>query len=334
MKLRENKIITYWLYTGLFLITVMVLIGGITRLTNSGLSMVEWRLISGSVPPLNDSEWNEVFLKYQKFPEYQKINKGMSLSDFKVIFLWEYIHRLFGRLIGLVFIIPFLIFWIKGWLNKRLKKQLTLLLFLGSTQGFLGWYMVKSGLVDIPAVSHFRLAGHLVTAFILIAYIYWIIMELTKEKKENNNVKINTLIRTFIILIFLQIIYGAFMAGLKAGYLLQPDSNLFEKLFSYSFRDSNDFSLLSNGYDIQAFHRLLAWVIAIIAFFIYNKTKGTKLMDDGKLLLYVVFIQITLGICTLLLGVNIYFAVIHQFFAIILMISALRLLYFSSGNSQ
>tara|TARA_B100001142_G_C14333377_1_gene654941 strand:+ start:339 stop:1343 length:1005 start_codon:yes stop_codon:yes gene_type:complete len=334
MNLRENKIITYWLYTGLFLIIVMVLIGGLTRLTNSGLSMVEWRLISGSVPPLNESEWNEVFIKYQQFPEYQKINKGMSLSDFKVIFFWEYIHRLFGRLIGLVFIIPFLIFWTKGWLNKRLKKQLTLLLFLGSIQGFLGWFMVKSGLVDVPAVSHFRLASHLLTAFILIAYIYWIIMELTEENKGDDNVNIGTLIKTFIILILVQIIYGAFMAGLKAGYLLQPNSNLFEKLFSYSFRDSNDFSLLNNGYDIQAFHRLLAWVIAIFAFFIYKKTKKTQLMNEGRLLLYVVFIQITLGICTLLLGVNIYFAVIHQFFAIILMISALRVLYFSSGNSQ
>lgn len=334
MNLRENKIITYWLYTGLFLIIVMVLIGGLTRLTNSGLSMVEWRLISGSVPPLNESEWNEVFIKYQQFPEYQKINKGMSLSDFKVIFFWEYIHRLFGRLIGLVFIIPFLIFWTKGWLNKRLKKQLTLLLFLGSIQGFLGWFMVKSGLVDVPAVSHFRLASHLLTAFILIAYIYWIIMELTEENKGDDNVNIGTLIKTFIILILVQIIYGAFMAGLKAGYLLQPNSNLFEQLFSYSFRDSNDFSLLNNGYDIQAFHRLLAWVIAIFAFFIYKKTKKTQLMNEGRLLLYVVFIQITLGICTLLLGVNIYIAVIHQFFAIILMISALRVLYFSSGNSQ
>jgi cytochrome c oxidase assembly protein subunit 15 len=159
-------------------------------------------------------------------------------------------------------------------------------------------------------------------------------MELTEENKGDDNVNIGTLIKTFIILILVQIIYGAFMAGLKAGYLLQPNSNLFEKLFSYSFRDSNDFSLLNNGYDIQAFHRLLAWVIAIFAFFIYKKTKKTQLMNEGRLLLYVVFIQITLGICTLLLGVNIYIAVIHQFFAIILMISALRVLYFSSGNSQ
>ena len=193
--------------------------------------------------------------------------------------------------------------------------------------------MVKSGLVDVPAVSHFRLASHLVTAFILIAYIYWIIMELTKVKNYNN-IKISLLIRTFLILIFIQIIYGAFVAGLKAGYLLEPNSNILEKLFSYSFRDSNDFGLLNNSYDIQAFHRLFAWVIVLFAFFIYKATKETKLMNEGRLLLYVVFIQITLGVCTLLLGVNIYIAVIHQFFAIILMISALRLLYFSSENSQ
>ena len=153
----------------------MLIIGGVTRLTRSGLSMVEWKLIGGTIPPLNETVWQETFTKYQQFPEYQKINKGMTLSEFKTIFFWEYLHRLLGRIIGLVFIIPFLLFWKRKWLDKKLKKQLIVLLLLGGLQGFLGWFMVQSGLVDVPAVSHFRLAIHLVTAFALIVYIYWII---------------------------------------------------------------------------------------------------------------------------------------------------------------
>ena len=333
MNSRQKKIISLWLYSGLFLVIAMVLIGGITRLTHSGLSMVEWKLIGGTIPPLNETTWQETFSKYQQFPEYQKINKNMILSEFKAIFFWEYIHRLLGRLIGLAFIIPFVLFWKKQWLDKKLKKQLIFLLLLGGLQGFLGWFMVKSGLVDVPAVSHFRLAIHLVTAFALIVYIYWIIMEVEKKEKFPNR-KINNFVKGFIILFLIQIIYGAFMAGLKAGYLLSPNSNYFEKVFSYTIRDSNDFSLLNNGFDIQAFHRLFAWILAIIAFQIFKKTQYTNLKKEGKLLFALVIFQIILGISTLLLRVQIHVAIIHQVFAILVLLSTFRLLYLSTENSQ
>ena len=333
MNSRQKKTISLWLYSGIFLVIAMVLIGGITRLTHSGLSMVEWKLIGGIIPPLNETAWQETFSKYQQFPEYQKINKDMILSEFKTIFFWEYIHRLLGRLIGLVFVIPFFLFWKKQWLDKKLKKQLIFLLLLGGFQGFLGWFMVKSGLVDVPVVSHFRLAIHLVTAFALIGYIYWIIMEV-EEKEKFPSRKINNFVKGFVILLLIQIIYGAFIAGLKAGYLLPPNSNYFEKVFSYTIRDSNDFSLLNNGFDIQAFHRLFAWIIAIIAFLIFKKTQYTNLKKEGRLLFTLVIFQIILGISTLLLSVQIHVAIIHQFFAILVLLSAFRLLYLSTENSQ
>ena len=156
----QKKYTTIWLYSGLILVALMVIIGGITRLTQSGLSMVDWNLISGTIPPLNDVEWQETFAKYQQFPEYQKVNNGMKLAEFKMIFFWEYLHRLLGRVIGLVFIFPFVFFLLKKWFNAKQKKQLYILLLLGGFQGFLGWFMVKSGLVDQPDVSHYRLAAH------------------------------------------------------------------------------------------------------------------------------------------------------------------------------
>ena len=326
----------------------MVLIGGITRLTHSGLSIVEWKLIGGTIPPLNETDWQEAFTKYQQFSEYQKINKNMILSEFKVIFFWEYIHRLLGRIIGLVFAIPslnyflrikfvflcvpILVFRKKRWLSKKLEKQLLFLFLLGGLQAFLGWFMVKRGLEDV-AVSHFDLAIHLVTAFALIVYIYWIIMEV-EEKEKFPSRKINNFVKGFIILLLIQIIYGAFMAGLKAGYSLSPNSNYFEKVFSYTIRDSNDFSLLNNGFDIQAFHRLFAWIIAIIAFLIFKKTQYTNLKKEGRLLFALVIFQIILGISTLLLSVQIHVAIIHQVFAILVLLSAFRLLYLSTENSQ
>ncbi|HIG33229.1 MAG TPA: heme A synthase [Flavobacteriales bacterium] len=333
MKTVEKRIIRNWLYSGLLLIALMVIIGGITRLTHSGLSMVEWKLIGGTIPPLNDLKWQETFEKYQQFPEYQKINTGMQLAEFKVIFFWEYLHRLLGRLIGLVFIIPFVIFWIKKWFNPKQKKQLLILLGLGALQGFLGWFMVKSGLVDVPAVSHFRLAIHLATAFGLMCYIYWLILSFTETEKRTNKT-INKLSQYLIIALLIQIIYGAFVAGLKAGYLLPANGGVFESVFGYSFRNSNDFNLLNNSFDIQAFHRLFAWVVFAITLIIFNKTRKTALAKVGALVLGLTMVQIILGISTLLLSVQIHTAITHQFIAITLLLSVVKLTYFSSEKSQ
>lgn len=332
MNLQEKRIITLWLNSGLVLVALMVIIGGITRLTHSGLSMVEWKLISGAIPPLNEVQWQETFEKYQQFPEYQKINKGMSLTEFKAIFFWEYLHRLLGRLIGLVFIVPFIIFWTKKWFNLKQKKQLLFLLGLGALQGFLGWFMVKSGLVDVPAVSHYRLAIHLVTAFILMCYIYWLKLSFNNIEKSSNNT-INKLSKWMIAALIIQIIYGAFVAGLKAGYLLPVDGGFFKSVFGYSIRPTNDFNLLNNSFDIQAFHRLFAWVVFGISLFIFKKTRNTQLLKTGNIILGLVIFQIILGITTLLLRVQLHVATTHQFIAIILLLATVHLTYQSSEKS-
>jgi cytochrome c oxidase assembly protein subunit 15 len=333
MNSRQKKIISLWLYSGLFLVIAMVLIGGITRLTHSGLSIVEWKLISGAIPPLNETEWQDTFTKYQQFPEYQKINTDMSLTEFKSIFFWEYLHRLLGRLIGVVFIVPFLLFWKKNWLDSKLKKQLIFLLLLGGLQGFLGWFMVKSGLVDVPAVSHFRLAIHLITAFALLVYIYWLIIEIRQKEKFPNR-QINKLGKGFVVLLVIQIIYGAFTAGLKAGYLLPKGAGITESLFGYTLRNSSDFNLLNNGFDIQAFHRLFAWFVFFFAIYIWKKAKDTFLQKATLVLVAIISLQIVLGIITLLFGVPIFFAVAHQLVAVLVLLATTGLIFLSSENSQ
>ena len=332
MKSSEKKIIINWLYCGLLLVALMIVIGGITRLTHSGLSMVEWNLISGAIPPLNDLEWKESFKKYQQFPEFKKINSSMVLSEFKVIFFWEYIHRLLGRLIGLFFIIPLIIFWVKKWINQKQKKQLIILLSLGSLQAFLGWYMVKSGLVDIPAVSHFRLAIHLFTAFVLMCYIYWLILDFSNTVKKTSK-SINRFSKYLIVALFIQIIYGAFVAGLKAGYSLNGNW-VIQNIFGYSLNKENTFDLLNSSNDIQAFHRFFAWIIFGITIAFFNKTRKTHLNKEGLVVIGLTLLQIVLGISTLLLRVQIHLAVIHQLTAIILLLSVIKITYLSNEKTQ
>ena len=215
---KSTKPVLIWLITGAVLVAAMVVVGGITRLTNSGLSMVEWKLIMGSVPPLTEAEWQATFAKYQQFPEYKKINQHYTLSDFKAIFWWEYSHRLLGRIIGLVFIVPFIIFWLRGYFTKKWRWRLVLLFAMGGLQGFLGWFMVKSGLVDNPDVSHYRLAIHLLAAFLLFGYIIWLIMDILEPAKSLIRVKTyHKVLVVIFLLALLQITFGAFVAGLNAG---------------------------------------------------------------------------------------------------------------------
>ena len=252
--------------------------------------------------------------------------------EFKSIFFWEYLHRLLGRLIGLVFIIPLIIFWTKKWFKPKQNNQLLILLGLGALQGFLGWFMVKSGLVHVPAVSHYRLAMHLVTAFGLMCYIYWLVLSFNEAERKPNKA-INKLSKLFIATLVIQIIYGAFVAGLKAGYLLPNSGSILEAIFGYTVRHNADFSLLNNSFDIQVFHRLFAWAIFLISIIIYNKTRKTNLTKIGSIILFLVITQIILGITTLILKVPIHTAITHQFVAILLLLSAVHLTYLSSKKS-
>ena len=217
--MKDNKKVVYWLLTGCLLIFIMVIVGGITRLTHSGLSISNYKLISGIIPPMNDAEWIDAFELYKQYPEYQKLNNYFDIEDFKDIYFWEWIHRVIGRFIGIVFLVPFIYFLIRKQLTKTTTKKSLILLALGSLQGFLGWYMVKSGLVDRPDVSNYRLAMHLTTAFLTFAYTFWVALDLIFPDKKTISKKLRNFIRVGLVILIIQIIYGAFVAGLDAGWI-------------------------------------------------------------------------------------------------------------------
>jgi len=217
----DKKLVRRWYWSGAILIFVMVVIGGITRLTGSGLSMVDWNPIMGAIPPLSDAQWEETFEQYKQFPEYKQINYDMNLSEFKTIFFWEYLHRLIGRILGLVFIVPFAWFIIKKKIDSKNIKRATILFVLGLSQGFLGWFMVMSGLVDIPEVSHYRLAAHLLLAFTIFGFCVWYALDLysTAKPKEKSKRELRWWLYGIIVLLIIQIMYGAFVANMQAGHV-------------------------------------------------------------------------------------------------------------------
>ena len=322
------KPIVIWLFIGVFMIATMVVIGGITRLTESGLSMVDWRLVAGTFPPLTDAEWQRVFADYQKSPEFKELNSHFTLNDFKSIFWWEYIHRVWGRLIGLVFIIPLGWFLFKKIIPKYLTKRLIMIFILGGFQGFLGWFMVKSGLVDMPKVSHYRLAAHLVTAFFAFAFTLWVAFDLWKPVRQisNDASKNRQLIKWFFPLLIIQILYGAFVAGMDAGTvhnhfpLMEEGTLVSEAVFAMEPIWLNFFEGKSG---IQFIHRYLAYAVLGFVVFLWFKLKPLNLSSSQKLasnlLLFAVSFQFLLGVFTLLYSVPIVLGVLHQFGALLLL---------------
>ena len=305
----------------------MVVVGGITRLTHSGLSISNYKLISGTIPPIGDVEWQEAFDLYKQYPEYQKLNSGMSIEDFKDIYFWEWIHRVLGRFIGVVFLLPFLYFLLKGQLTKPTIKKCILLLFLGGFQGFLGWYMVKSGLVDRPDVSHYRLAMHLTTAFITFAYTLWVALDLWYPTKKEVSTSFRNLIRAGLVVLIVQIIYGAFVAGLDAGWIhnhwpLMSDGQFIHD--SVTIEQSPVWRNFIEGKSgVQFVHRTLAYVVVVFIGIIWWKSKQnpqTKLQARGvNALVLLVFVQFILGILTLVMQVPVVLGVLHQVFAFFLL---------------
>jgi len=324
---KQNKIIVFWLITGAILVFSMVIIGGITRLTHSGLSMVEWNIVIGALPPMNELEWKETFEKYQDFPEYKLINKDFTVEEFKSIFWWEYIHRLLGRMIGLIFLLPFLFFVIKKWLNPSLIKKLLIIFLLGGFQGFLGWYMVKSGLVENPYVSHYRLAIHLITATILFGYILWVTLTIwgRQEIPERDvPVIIKRLSLGLLSLVLLQIIYGGFVAGLKAGLVFNTFPKMGEDWFPAAITSLEPLldNFIKGLAGVQFVHRYLAYVIMLLVFWIWLLVRKQELntiyqRGIGAVLL-VLIAQFTIGVLTLINFVSISLAIMHQAMAMVL----------------
>ena len=324
---KDNNKVVYWLHTGCILIFIMVVIGGITRLTHSGLSISNYKLISGTIPPLNDLEWQEAFDLYKQYPEYQKLNNNFSLQDFKDIYFWEWLHRVIGRLIGIVFFIPFLYFLIAKKLSKPTIRKSIVLLLLGGFQGFLGWYMVKSGLVDNPDVSHYRLAAHLTTAFLTFAYTFWVALDIIFPNKKQVNKGFRNLIRGSLALLLIQIVYGAFVAGLDAGFIHNHWPMMSEQKFMHQTVYIEQSPLYKNFIEgksgVQFIHRILAYLVVISVFVIWYKAKKKDLskhqLTGVNLLLILVGVQFLLGVFTLLLQVPIWLGVAHQIGAFLLL---------------
>ena len=344
LSISDRSSIVLWLFSGCFLIFVMVVVGGITRLTGSGLSITKWDVVTGTIPPLNEADWQHEFELYMQSPQFQKINSHFGLEEFKDIYWWEYIHRLLGRLIGLVFIIPFLYFLITKKLSGTLILKCLLLFGLGGLQGFLGWYMVKSGLVDMPSVSHFRLALHLITAFITFGFTFWYAFGLIHTERQNITVAGKTLynltIFTFAVTI-IQIVFGAFVAGLKAGYIyntwpLMGDA-LIPESFYHALNTMGWFALIDNHSGVQLAHRYLAYLVVILVAAIYwfavkNASSGNLALSTGQrqalnLLLIFVAVQFVLGVLTLIMKVPILLGVLHQAGAFFLFAGIIYLLH-------
>jgi len=331
----EHKAIIIWLSFIIVMVFAMVFIGGVTRLTDSGLSMVDWKPIMGAIPPLTQSEWQAAFLKYQAYPEFNKVNFHMNLEDFKQIYFWEYFHRLFGRLIGLVFIIPFLYFSFKKKISKAFGKKVFVAFILGGMQGLMGWYMVKSGLVNRPDVSQYRLSAHLLLAFVIIGYVYFLILQLRNPGRTKvSNKPVSKILILFFTVLILQITYGAFVAGLDAGLT----HNTFPKM-GRTWIPNDMFThvptwinFFENIAAVQFVHRYIGWALIFLGAFIFTKLK--KINDVlqkkyVKLILIMLVIQFLLGISTLVLLVPISIASLHQLGAVILFLLTINALYFS-----
>ena len=324
---KDNKSVITWLLIGCALIFVMVIVGGITRLTHSGLSISNYKLISGTIPPINEIEWQDAFDLYKQYPEYQKLNYNMTLEEFKGIYFWEWIHRVIGRLLGIVFIVPFLYFLIKKQLSRPTIMKSLILLFLGGFQGFLGWYMVKSGLVDRPDVSHYRLAMHLSTAFLTFAFALWVALDLIYPNRKTIDTSFRNLIRAGFVILMLQIIWGAFVAGLDAGLIhnswpLMSDGKLVHE--TVTIEQSPVWRNFIEGKSgVQFIHRYLAYiVVAIVAAIWYRARKRTitALQRSGiNWLLGLVIVQFILGVFTLIMQVPVWLGVLHQVMAFFLL---------------
>lgn len=330
----DGPLVRAWLYILAIMVLAMVVVGGATRLTDSGLSITEWKPIVGMMPPLSDADWHDAFSKYKLIPEYQLVNKGMSLAEFKFIFWWEWSHRFLGRLIGFVFALPFIYFVVRGRISRRAMPAILGLFVLGGLQGALGWYMVRSGLTERVDVSQYRLAAHLTFAVFVFGAILWTAFRLAPD--DHSAVPCHKISpaqrwgsRLVLTLIFLQIMLGALLAGLKAGlaynsWPLMDGQFIPDGLGAMSPWYLNFFE---NALTVQFDHRMLGYVIAVVAVLhglaVMRNIDDEPIRRSAALLLVAVFVQIGLGIWTLVAHVPLGLALVHQAFGVILFALAL-----------
>jgi len=354
----SHRQIIIWLLTGCFLIYLMVVIGGITRLTGSGLSITQWKVITGTLPPLSEDAWQKEFEGYKQTPQYKLINSDFTLSDFKEIYWWEYIHRLLGRIIGIVFLVPFLWFWLKKKLPQGFIKKAIVLFLLGGLQGFLGWFMVKSGLSENIYVSHYRLAIHLISAFAVFGFTFWYALELTSplsplssrrgvgskglsgessgllRRGEAGLKKISIVLFSVVII---QIIYGAFVAGLRAGYGYPTWPKMGNEWFPSDITALEPVwkNFFEGHAGVQFIHRYIAYVVVIIIGILFYRARSKDVqlcLSTGQkkiinALAIIILAQFILGVLTLLYGVPMVIAMLHQTGAFFLFATTLLLIH-------
>jgi len=327
-KKRNNRQIATWLFFVCAMIFCMVIVGGVTRLTESGLSMVDWKPVTGILPPLSEAQWDREFTAYQQYPEYQKVNRGMSLAEFKGIYYWEYSHRLLGRLIGLAFFIPFVIFLLKRKVSANLKPEAVGHVHLGGAQGLLGWWMVKSGLIDHPDVSHYRLTAHLGLAVLIYLYIFWVASGLVMARCERTRKRPVGLTVLLTGLIFLQILLGGLVAGLNAGMIYNTWPLMDGQVIPSGLYGSPPWymNMFENIMTVQFNHRMLAYGIVLLGVYVWlqmRKDSHINVRLAGHLLLLVILGQVALGVLTLIHVVPIPLAAAHQAGALMTLSAAL-----------
>ncbi|HUQ28504.1 MAG TPA: COX15/CtaA family protein [Usitatibacter sp.] len=338
---RGDRAIAAWLLACCALVFAMVVVGGMTRLTHSGLSIVEWQPIVGAIPPLNDVQWEEAFAKYRATPEFRLRNHDMALAGFKGIFWWEYFHRLLGRVIGAVFLVPFVYFLARGRIGRRLAWPLAGIFVLGALQGALGWYMVKSGLVDDPRVSSVRLAAHLGLAFLIYAAMLWVALGLLHVREAGFDPRAKSVTRALAGLVFVMVLSGALVAGIRAGYAyntfplmngdwIPPEVLMIEPWWM---------NFVHNMATVQLVHRALALAVALGVAFTWwtvrsRTAAGTRARRWANALALFAVIQIAVGIATLVLRVPLALAALHQAGALIVFTCAISLAHTVRGVAR
>jgi cytochrome c oxidase assembly protein subunit 15 len=329
---RHMKALRLWLGLVALLIVAMILVGGATRLTDSGLSITEWKPVTGVVPPLTDSAWQEAFDAYQKIPEYLEVKRGMSLEEFKTIYWWEWGHRFLGRLIGVVFLLPFLAFWIAGYIPRAWLPRLAGLFVLGGMQGAVGWYMVKSGLVARVDVSQYRLAAHLGIAVAILGYTLWLIFDLGREQiRETRSGSRGAawVAGAVLALIYLQILAGGLVAGLDAGFGYNTWPLINGAFVPSGLGEAQPLvlNLFENPLTVQFDHRMLGYTVVLAtilqAGWLALRRAAPELVTSAFILMCLALLQATLGVWTLLLAVPIGLGLAHQAGAILLFAAAL-----------
>lgn len=329
---KDRRAVGYWLLFMTAIVLLMVMVGGATRLTESGLSMTDWRPVTGALPPLSDTAWQEEFRKYQQSPEYRLRNSGMSIDDFKGIFYWEWGHRLLGRLIGLFFFVPMVWFWVKRRIPEGYKPCLVTLFILGGSQGLLGWYMVMSGLVDEPAVSHYRLTAHLMLALFIMAALFWTALSLLNPRPVNTSSKrLKVLTHISMTVLGLQLIMGALVAGLKAGLIfntwpMMGEGFVPEGLLAVSPVWRN---FIDNAITVQFDHRLGAYVLSVLVLIIVWQARSAPLAvrRAATYLFITIVIQMILGIITLVHEVPVFWGTAHQGGGAVVLLAMINLMH-------